>query len=123
MFYHYWDDFKSLLIHENSYHRDFALVILANLTLVDEENKFIDLFEDYFSHLNDVKFMTARACVQNTRKILANKEELRNDTIKILLDLDNRCDFPQKQKSLLKSDVLDLFDEFYEQIVDKEDIH
>ena len=71
LFYKYWDDFASLLNHKNSYHRDFGLTLIANLTKVDFENKFSSVSEDYFKHINDTKFMTARHCIQNTAKILA----------------------------------------------------
>ena len=40
LFYKYWDEIAALLQHENSYHRNFALEILANLTKVDRENRF-----------------------------------------------------------------------------------
>lgn len=123
LFYKYWDDFLLLLNHQNSYHRDFALNLLANLTRVDKENKFSLIFDEYFSHINDEKFMTSRQCIQNTSKILGNKAELTGNIINILLNIDARCDFPEKQKALLKSDVIDLFDEFYEQINDKEMIN
>ena len=73
LFYQYWDDFSVLLDHPNSYHRDFALVLLANLTPADKENKFSNVFNDYFSHINDEKFMTARKCVESTGKILESK--------------------------------------------------
>lgn len=123
LFYNYWDDWVLLLNHQNSYHRDFALNLLANLTQVDAENKFSIIFDEYFSHINDEKFMTSRQCIQNTAKILTNKGELIEDITNILLDIDARCSFPEKQKALLKSDVIDLFDEFYEQINDKERIN
>lgn len=123
LFYHNWDDFLSLLNHPNSYHRDFALVLLANLIKVDKENKFSLIFDDYFSHINDEKFMTARKCIQNIAKILVNREELTEDIINILLDVDNRSDFPEKRKALLKSDVIELFSEFYLQIEDKQRVN
>ena len=42
LFYPYWDDFAVLFNHPNSYHRDFALILLANLTPADKENKFLN---------------------------------------------------------------------------------
>lgn len=123
LFYKYWNDFLTLLNHQNSYHRDFALNLLANLTRVDKENKFSLIFDEYFNHINDKKFMTSRQCIQNTGKILGNNTELRGNIINILLDIDARCDFPEKQKALLKSDVIELLDEFYEQINNKEMIN
>lgn len=85
-FYEYWDDFVSLLDHKNSYHRDCGLTLIANLTEVDIENRFLSIFDDYFKHINDAKFMAADCCVGNTVRILANKEELRDNIIKILLN-------------------------------------
>lgn len=123
LFYKYWDEFALLLNHENSYHRDFGLTLTANLTRVDKENKFSYVFEDYFKHLNDTKFMTARHCIGNMAKIIANKQDLKEDIINMLLDIDTLSGFPQKQKSLLKSDVIKVFDEFYEQINDKERVN
>lgn len=86
LFYKYWDDFISLLHHENSYHRDFGLSLIANLTEIDEENRFLNIFDDYFKHLDDAKFMTAMYCVENTAKIIKNKDPLKEDIINILLD-------------------------------------
>ena len=123
LFYKYWNDFASLLNHENSYHRDFGLTIIANLTKVDTENKFASVYEDYFKRINDTKFMTARHCIQNTTKILANKSELKEDILDILLNIDKLCNFSEKQKALIKSDVIDIFDKFYGEIDNKEIIN
>ena len=123
LFYRYWDDFASLLNHENSYHRDFGLTLIANLTKVDTENKFSPVFEDYFKCINDAKFMTARHCVQNISPILANKMELKEDIINKLLDIDSTCHFSTKQKALLKSDVIEIFDKYYMHIINKNRIN
>ncbi len=123
LFYKYWGDFASLLNHANSYHRDFGLTLIANLTKVDEKNLFSSIFDDYFKCINDAKFMTARHCIQNTSKILANKSELKEDILDILLNIDELCNFSMKQKALLKSDVINVFDKFYEQIDHKEMIN
>ena len=123
LFYKYWNDFTSLLNHKNSYHRDFGLTLTANLTKVDSENKFLSVFDDYFKCINDTKFMTARHCIQNTAKILANKNELKEDIVDILLNVDGLCTFSEKQKALLKSDVIDVFDKFYDEIDSKKMIN
>ncbi len=123
LFYRYWDDFASLLNHENSYHRDFGLTLIANLTKVDTENKFSSLFKDYFKCINDAKFMTARHCIQNTAKIMANKRELNENIMNILLNIDEICNFSKKQKALLKSDVITIFDKFYNQMSSNERIN
>lgn len=113
LFYNYWNDFSLLLHHKNSYHRDIALTIIANLTKVDCENLFLEIFDDYFDHINDEKFMTALCCIRNSKKIICNKKSVENQIIDMLLVTDNNCDFSIKQKELLKYDILEIFDEIY----------
>lgn len=119
LFYKYWNDFVSLLDHKNSYHRDIGLTVIGNLTKVDENNLFSSIFQKYIEHLNDDKFMTAQCFVRNIKKVLKNKSEYAQQIIEVLLDVDNRCTYPEKQKELLKSDVIEVLDEAYENIIDK----
>lgn len=123
LFYNYWDDFASLLNHGNSYHRDFGLTLIANLTEVDKKDKFASIFEDYFKCIDDPKFMTSRHCIQNTVKIMANKEEFKEDIINVLLNIDNLCNYTPKQKALLKSDIINVLDQFYIETEDKNKIN
>lgn len=120
LFYPYWENFASLLEHKNSYHRDFAITILANLTAVDKEDRFSRIFDDYFEHLHDAKFMTANGCVKNTEKIARYKPELKHEIITVLLDIDNQCVYPEKQKGLLKGSVLEIIEQVYENSEEKE---
>jgi hypothetical protein len=121
LFYEYWDAIAELINHRNSYHRDFAITIIGNLTQVDQENRFADIEDDYFALVNDEKFMTGNCCVQNIVKIYRHKDELREKIIALLLDIDNRCDYTPKQKALLKCDVLEIFDEI-RQVREKDEI-
>jgi hypothetical protein len=113
LFYSYWSEIAELLHHKNSYHRDFALEIIGNLTRVDQENRFAEIKDEYFCIVNDEKFMTGNCCVKNLLKIYRHKPAQQEQIIEILLDIDNRCDYSEKQKGLLKADVLDIFDEIY----------
>ena len=123
LFYQYWHDIASLLRHKNSYHRDFALTIITNLTRVDQGNLFPKIFHDYFEHIDDEKFMTGQCCVQNSIKILRNKPELQDQIIALLLDVDNQCAYTEKQKALLKCDVLEVLDGAYEKVSDKKGVN
>lgn len=113
LFYHYWDEFALLLNHQNSYHRDIGLTIIANLTKIDDDNLFNNIFEEYLKHINDEKFMTAQCCVKNIGKIVKYKNDLAESIIDILLDIDSRCDYPEKQLELLKHGVLEVFERKY----------
>jgi hypothetical protein len=119
LFYKYWDEIATLLKHENSYHRNFALEILANLTKVDRENRFDKVFPDFFKHFNDIKFMTGQCCTRSCLKVLENKKELRDQMIPVLLEVDHRSSYTMKQKDLLKCDILEILDHFYEEISGK----
>ena len=116
LFYRHWHDIVALLKHRNSYHRDIALTIIAELTRVDHDNLFAQICDDYFVHVNDEKFMTGQCCVRNSAVILKNKSELREHILDILMDVDHRCDYTRKQKELLKCDVLEAIAVVYDTI-------
>ena len=83
LLYSFWGEIAKLLQHENSYHRDFALDIIGNLTIVDLENRFLEIRDEYFSIINDEKFMTGIYCVKNLLKIYQNKPDQRERIIEI----------------------------------------
>lgn len=120
LFYPYWPNVVSLLKHKNSYHRVFALTLIANLTQVDQENRFSEIYDEYFEHINDEKVSTGQCCVQNSIKIIRNKPALMDRIIALLLDLDNLCTYPEKQTELLKCDVLEVFDGVYPEGTDRQ---
>ncbi len=113
LFYPYWSDIAALLDHPNSYHRDFALTILANLTKVDEKDHFTTLKGKYLEHINDEKFCTGQYCVRCCGKIIIHKPELMETILDRLLGLEALCDYPVKQLDLLKFDVLEILDQVY----------
>lgn len=123
LFYSYWQAIAELLHHKNSYHRDFALEIIGNLSVVDRENRFAEIQDEYFSIINDEKFMTGNCCVKNMLKIYRNKPEQRERIIETLLDIDNRCDYTEKQKGVLKADVLEIFEKIYNDVPDQNRIN
>jgi hypothetical protein len=122
-FYEYWNDFVLLLKHKNSYHRSIALTIIGNLIKVDKENYFEKIFDDYTSLFNDEKFMTAHCFVENCSKIINNCKQFSEELIDILLDVDKKCDYPDKQRGLLKAAIIQCFEDSYNFIEDKEKIH
>lgn len=122
LFYKYWDDFSSLLKHENSYHRDIGLTIIANLTKADEKDLFSILYKQYIEHFNDTKFMTGQCFVKNLKKIIKYKSEYIERVVELLLEVDNRCNYLEKQKELLKSDIIEVLGEVYEKTKYKSEI-
>lgn len=111
LFMAHWDDFTALLDHKNSYHRDIGLTLIANLTRVDEQNRFDVLFDRYFSHLRDQKFMTSVHCIKNSQKIMRHKPQLIPRIVPLLISTDLNVNYPVKQKELMKGFVLEVLED------------
>jgi len=122
LFYGFWSDLAKLLKHANSYKREFGLTLLANLIRVDEKNLFSGAAMEYFALLNDVKFMTGLCCLRNCQKILACRPDYILILLPRLMDLDHSTSYNDKQKELMKCDVLELLDERYETIKDEKGV-
>jgi hypothetical protein len=116
--YPQWDYFHKMLISKNNYHKYIAIYILADLTRVDKENKFEDIFEDYYGILAGDKIMTASHVALNSSKIALNKPELQSKILDRLLDIDNI--HQGRQNELLKSYVIEALRKMYPEIRDKE---
>jgi hypothetical protein len=113
LFYKYWNFCRNLLHHENSYHRDIGLTIIANLSKCDENNLINEVIDEYLEHSHDDKFMTSRCCIKNSSKILLNKPELMKKIIAYFINLADNGIYPLKQRELLISDIIEVFDSIY----------
>lgn len=78
-----------MLKSNNNYHQNIAINILANLSMVDVENRFEDIFEDYYHILAGERTITASHVALNSSTIYINKPELRSRIIDQLLNIDN----------------------------------
>jgi hypothetical protein len=116
--YPQWDYFHKMLISKNNYHKYIAIYILADLTKVDKENKFEDIFDEYYGILAGDKIMTASHVALNSSKIALNKPELQSKILDMLLDIDNI--HQGRQNELLKSYVIEALRKMYPEIKDKE---
>jgi len=119
LFYKYWNTCRNLLHHENSYHRDIGLTVIANLSKSDENNLIIEVIDEYLEHARDDKFMTSRCCIKNSSKILLNKPELMKKIIVYFINSADSCNYPIKQKELLISDIIEAFDTIYDKYDNK----
>ena len=113
-----WEFFAELLKSSNSYHQLIAVRILANLTTVDTENKFAGLFDTYFNLLNK-SVIVAGHVAGNAGKIARAQPQLQQKIIHQLLHIDAT---QQKHKDLVKAYAIEAFDEFFDQIENKQEI-
>lgn len=100
--YDRWDFLVGLLDSSNSYHRNISLILLANLSLSDSENRFENILDKYLSHCNDEKFITQRQCIQNVWKIAVNKPVYKEKIISHLKNLNYG-----KHSNLIEMDIQD----------------
>jgi hypothetical protein len=97
-----------------------AIRIIANLTKVDKENKFEEIFDEYYSILDEDKTMTAGHLASNSGKIAKAKPKLQSKITEKLLNIDNT--HKGKQKELIKAYAIEAFNEYYKESLDKKKI-
>jgi hypothetical protein len=122
LFYSLWDRFVLLLNHKNSYHRNYGMQLLANLTKVDIQNKLELIIDIYYKQLDDQKFLTRRYCVLNSREIIKNKPYLSDLIIYRLMNFIRTTDNSEKQQNLIISDFINVVSEIVQLIKNKNDL-
>jgi hypothetical protein len=111
LFYTYWDEFESLFEHKNSYHRNYAMRLLAGLTKIDDQKKFDRIIDKYYNQLNDEKFLTRRYCILNSLEIIRNRLELSDIIICKIVSFLKTSDCTEKQQNLIISDLIQIVSE------------
>ena len=119
LLYPYWDKFQRRLTDKNSFHKLHAIIILANLSFIDIEDKFMTIFDSYCSLLNDKSFIVAVNVMEHLGSIAKAKPALRDKITHILLDSINN---PQKHKGLMTGAALTSLDEYVDYIDNKTEI-
>lgn len=118
--YPHWDFFISHLRSNNNYHRLSAVLIIANLTAIDVEDRFEKIFDEFYEYLKTKKTVVPIYIVKSSGKIVNFKPHLEGKITDLLLDIENI--HPGKQIELIKSSVIESFSEFYENAQKKDKI-
>ncbi|ODS41366.1 hypothetical protein BEH94_11985 [Candidatus Altiarchaeales archaeon WOR_SM1_SCG] len=118
--YSSFDFFVKLLDNENAYLRFLAVKVIANLTEVDGQNKFNEIFSKYYSMLGD-KTSIVPAQVAGVSGIIVNsKPELEKKITNKLLDVEKLCE--SRQKELVKGYAVEAFGEYFKKAKEKDRI-
>ena len=119
--YPHWDYFVDLLNSENAYHKIASIEIIANLTQVDQENRFKTIFDQFFRLLDARSMIVAITIAQNAGKIAKSKPGLQEKITKILFNID-KTHYEQDRKDLIKAGAIQSFEVYFDRYPKKEKI-
>ena len=117
--------FIGMLDHKNNIIKWNIMDIIANLTRVDRENKFENIFDKYFELLNDDTMITLGHVVDNSSVIANAKPHLAEKITKKLLKLEKMKTKPKvthECKNILYGKAIITFDKYYSNIDNKEEV-
>lgn len=119
--YQEMDLFINLLDSPNNIIKWNAVDIVANLTKVDNKNKFDEIFEKFYRMLSEKSMVTAAHVIDNSGKIARVKPHLTDKITDELLRVEN---IPRTQecKNILMGKAILAFGSYFEQIEDKDEV-
>ncbi|KYK38639.1 MAG: hypothetical protein AYK18_06415 [Theionarchaea archaeon DG-70] len=118
--YPHWDYIADLLGSTNNYTKYIAVYLIANLTKIDTENKFDEIFDTYYSILEGKKTMTAAHVAAVSGKIARYKPVFKEKITEKLLSIDTI--HKGSQKELIKGYAIHALDEYIEDVENREPI-
>jgi hypothetical protein len=102
-----------------------AIIIIANLTKIDKENKFESIFEKYYSFLENDYMITVTNVIDNSGKIALAKPHLTQKITDKLLSVENISITPhlsEECKRVIIEHAIKSFNLFFPQIKQKEKV-
>lgn len=112
--YRYWETLARMIGDPNSYQRSLGLMLISENIKWDKENKFATICDEYLSHCDDEKFITARQCIQGLHKVLEHSTMYRDQIVNALvkIDLGKRKD---TQQGLMLLDIIGVLEKIYDE--------
>lgn len=105
--YPFWNVFSQKLKSDNSYQRSIGLMLMAENTKWDKDNRLEQDIGDYLAILGDVKPITVRQCIQSLAKIIPYKPDLRQKIADALIAVE-LAKLPQTMQKLILLDILNI---------------
>ena len=102
-----------------------AMAIIANLTKVDTENKFDNIFDKYYSFIDDEYMVTVANLVGHSGNIAKAKPHLTNKITNKLLKVEKISTTPHltsECKNVIIEKAIKSFDMYFDQIQNKDDV-
>ena len=121
LLYSKWDFFVNLLDNENTFLRTIGATIIANLTIVDKDQKFENIFDKYYNLLEDKSMINAANIAQRSGIIAKAKPHLQDEITNKLLNID-KTHHSTECKNIIKGKAILSFEEYFEEYKNKEKI-
>ena len=125
MLYPHMDLFVEMLDSKYRILKWVAMLVIANLTEIDTENKFETIFDKYYSFLKNDYMVTVANVVGNSGKIAKAKPHLTNNITKELLKVEKIKTTPHitsECKNVITEHAIKSFDMFFDQIENKDEV-
>ena len=123
--YSYMDYFIELLDSKKRILVWNSLAIIANLTRVDEEKKFDEVYERYFGLLQNDYMVTVANVVGNASKIASSKpylvQKITSDLLKVE-DIELTPHLTEECKRVIEQHTLKAFDSFFQLVENKKNV-
>ncbi len=123
MLYPWFEYLAGLLESENNFLRWGAINTLANLAVVDSENKFEDIFEKYFAPIRGLQLIAAANAIGGAAKLGKAKPHLIDRISKELLKVEKAKYQTAECRNIALGKVISSFDILYDGITDKEPVN
>lgn len=121
LLYSEWDFFVKLLDNENTFLRTIGATIIANLTSVDKDQKFENIFDKYYNLLEDKSMINAVNIAQRSGFIAKTKPHLQDEITNKLLNID-KTHHSSECKNIIKGKAILSFNEYFDEYKNKEKI-
>lgn len=117
--YSYFSDAAKWLQNPNSFLKWDGIQILANLAVVDTQNRFAFIYEEYFGLIRDSEMITAANVARNAWKIVQAVPEWETDITQRLLEIPqivylHRGEPSPECNRVMCGHALDCFDHYFD---------
>jgi len=121
LIYSYWETFVELLRSENTYFKLRGANLIAAIIGADTENRFEQVFDQYYDLLDDKSVITASYIAGNSGRIARAKPGLQSRITRRLLSIDE-THHPPERRDLLKGFAVEAFGQYFEESDHKTEI-
>jgi hypothetical protein len=114
----HWDEIAAMLAGPGVDAKYIAIYLLAGMAVADAEDRFDDIFNQYFSLLDDNTLIAPMHVALNAAVVFKAKPELREDIVKLLVSIDRTHHTPAR-KALIAAYAIQTLDQVFEDIEDQ----